>query len=163
MATPDGVQLQRGLWLWGYWWGVFGSCWWEWGYRFTQVLRGVLWGCLEGLAKATMAGWRSSGECLGGLDIWRGLRLGQAFFLHEKKENQLPRCLVCWGGSWGVLTILGANLSSGGGVGLAHCKGGDRQFCAQLRADRQFWGRQFSRQFFGNSGSAIPRQFSFIK
>ena len=116
-----------------------------------------------------MAGWRSSGECLGGLGILRGLRLGQAiFFFTRKKENQLPRCLVSWGGSWGVLTILGANLSSGRGVGLAYCKGGDRQFCAQLRADarngvqkggrqfcRQFWGRQFSRQFWVGNSSAI--------
>ena len=168
MAAPDSVQMQKGLWLWGYWWELFGSCWWGWGYRFTQVVRGVLWGCLEGLAKATMAGWRSSGGCLGGLGSGSGP--SNFSFLHEKGKSTAEGSGVFGGGLLGVLTILGANLSSGGGVGLAYCKGGDRQFCAQLRADarngvqkggsailgsaillailRQFWV-----QFLGNSPS----------
>ena len=179
MAAPDGVQMQRGLWLRGYWWGVFGSCWWGWGYRFTQVLKGVLWGCLEGLAKATMAGWRSSGECLGGLGIWRGLRLGQAIFFFTRKKEINCRGVLCLGvgGVLGGLDDLGGQPEQRGGewawhtarVGIGNsarnsaqmramvCKRGGRPFC------RQFWGRQFSRQFFGNSGLAIPRQFSFIK
>ena len=142
---------------------MFGSCWWGWGYRCTHVLSGVIWGCLEGLAGANGRVEKSRGV-FGRAWAFGGSGSG---FLDEKR-------------SWGILTILGygcaANLSSGGGMGLAYCKGEDRQFCAQLRADARngvqkggsailsaILDRQFSRQFFGNSGSAIPRQFSLIK
>ena len=35
-----------------------------------------------------MTGWRSSGECLRGLGIWKGLGLGQAIFPFYTKKGK---------------------------------------------------------------------------
>ena len=104
-----------------------------------------------------MAGWRSSGECLGGLGILRGLRLGQAiFFFTRKKENKLPRCLVSWGGSWGVLTILGGGSGPGilQGWGSAILRATPRR-CAQwcAKGGSAILSAILGRQFLGNSPS----------
>ena len=93
---------------------------------------------------------------------------GPSNFLFYTKKGKSTAEVSCVLG--GVLTILGVNLSSGGGVGLAYCKGGDRQFCAQLRADArngvQKGGSAILSAILGSAilgsailGSAILRQF----